>query len=105
MAVEEGKCLHKYIRAIITATRSLETLLINFEEADEDPMSGPNISFDGLVNHLACRHGLTLRKLHMRSMFVGFGAFKQILTEFVVIEDLGLAVDMQALVWNLSYPI
>lgn len=98
VAIEEADRLHTYIRALVAATGTLTEIRITFEEAGEDPRSGPNVSFDGLADHLSLGHGKTLRCVYMPSMFIGFRSFKRMVIECCALERLGLAVDVRALV-------
>ncbi|KAH8115005.1 hypothetical protein DFH11DRAFT_1854889 [Phellopilus nigrolimitatus] len=65
----------------------LERLEIICDDA-EDFLPGPNISYDGLVTHLVCRHTTTLRILKMGYAFIGAGMVRMLMESCNALEEM-----------------
>jgi hypothetical protein len=87
-----------WIRRAVTHS-PLERLCLNCENAANEPSnSGANISFDGLVSHLARKHFRTLRFLHIKSSFVGLASLKHLSETCVKLEELSITIGINSLV-------
>jgi hypothetical protein len=85
-----------WVRRAISSSKCLRTLrLISSNE-----ISSANISFDGLISHLATKHFGTLSVLDLGSAFIGGGALKQLCVACIYLEDLTVGVGWQTLVGN-----
>lgn len=91
----EATHLCKWIRRV-TSSSPIESLTLVCDNILE--MWGANVSYDGLIHHIAIRHAKTLRTLSMEHAFVGMDAVRRLCANCVHIEELVIGVGLDTLV-------
>jgi hypothetical protein len=95
--------LCKWMRNVVSSS-PLEDLTVICDNGNNDDANntGPNISFDSIVDHLSKKHAKTLRFLDLRSSYVGTTALKALLSTCLNVEVIYVSASKDALVRDLQ---
>ena len=81
----------KWIRRLVSFS-PLEYLEIVCDDRDQFYGGGPNISYDGLVDHLILKHSKTLRSLCMKDAYIGDSQLERLLEECHSLDTLTVSI-------------
>ncbi|KIL64554.1 hypothetical protein M378DRAFT_126372 [Amanita muscaria Koide BX008] len=90
-----GLC--KWMRKVVSSSPLEDLTVICDDGNNDDGNTGPNISFDSIVDHLSKKHAKTLRFLDLRSSYVGTTALKALLSTCLNVEVIYVSASKDAL--------
>lgn len=94
--------LSRWVRRAVSSSQHLYALRLQSDALPSE--RGTNLSFDGLVNHLAHRHGRTLRILDLGAAYIGQHAVSTLASLCGCLEELTVGLRAETLVSFLFWP-